>query len=288
MKFIDKSTAVEPVEFAQWKLDDAVVIQREIDDTTLSAEKLWSHGEYKKEVKEQLVKEQFGICCYCGSRIFADHNTAIEHFQPKSKFRELVFDYNNLGASCMGGSKNIVYFLKAGETVEDLTNKFGISYEHLEDVFVNTDLEREKLIHQYDIENLRVGDRIIIFKSLPNEEQHCDTRKGANEIEILPTNTNCEKYFTYEKRTGKIKTPSLFIENTVNTLGLNDNKYLTRERLRKIEQATQFSIRLVNVFKNDPTTLRQKLQQKKKNLITPNDEGLLDPYCMVYLSVLNN
>lgn len=288
MRFIDKTQCQEPADFQQWKADNAEEIQRKIVDTDLNSNDLWDYGEYKDVVKQQLVQEQFGICCYCGSRIFADHNTAIEHLQPKSdpRYRHLVFDYNNFGASCMGGSKNIVHFLSRNESIEDVTRRFGVSYEHLEDVFINTDFQREKFAREYDLENLEVGNRIIIFKKLPPESQHCDTRKGNNEIEILPTNPNCEELFFYESRTGKIDTNANEVtKNIVKVLGLNDNIYLVRERLRILKQAAVFTRTLVANTANNPDLVRQLLKEKRIRLQTPTN-GLLQPYYFVYLATL--
>lgn len=58
----------------------------------------------KRAVKNSLIAEQGGICCYCGTRIDRT-NSAIEHFKPKDEnlFPELQLEYSNLLASCLGG-----------------------------------------------------------------------------------------------------------------------------------------------------------------------------------------
>jgi uncharacterized protein (TIGR02646 family) len=55
----------------------------------------------KRDLKESLIKEQKGLCCYCESLIDKDHSH-IEHFKPKgvAEFSHLELDYNNLHASC--------------------------------------------------------------------------------------------------------------------------------------------------------------------------------------------
>jgi uncharacterized protein (TIGR02646 family) len=60
----------------------------------------FSKAALKKETLTQLKDMYGGCCCYCegkpGSVSFAE----IEHFKPKSIFKELCFDYSNLHYSC--------------------------------------------------------------------------------------------------------------------------------------------------------------------------------------------
>lgn len=52
------------------------------------------------ELKYALLEEQGHICCYCMKRISFE-NMKVEHLQPRIK-EDLVFDYNNLMAACLG------------------------------------------------------------------------------------------------------------------------------------------------------------------------------------------
>lgn len=63
-----------------------------------------NHTSIKREVKNSLIAEQGGLCCYCGTRIDRT-NSMIEHFKPKDEnlFPELQLEYSNLLASCLGG-----------------------------------------------------------------------------------------------------------------------------------------------------------------------------------------
>lgn len=65
------------------------------------------HTNIKREVKNSLIAEQGGICCYCGTQIDRT-NSVIEHFKPKAedKFPELQLEYSNLLASCEGGQNS--------------------------------------------------------------------------------------------------------------------------------------------------------------------------------------
>lgn len=55
----------------------------------------------RRRLKQQLIREQGEICCYCMKRIGME-NSHIEHFWPKSYFKSKDMDYNNLFASCNG------------------------------------------------------------------------------------------------------------------------------------------------------------------------------------------
>lgn len=55
----------------------------------------------KNDVYYSLLKEQGYICCYCG-RPISRKECHIEHFKPKSVYKELTFEYTNLIASCQG------------------------------------------------------------------------------------------------------------------------------------------------------------------------------------------
>jgi len=93
MKFIQKGP--EPVEFTSWKAE---------------GDPDWNPGwsdfanPQKQVVKDALLSEQGGICCYCGIRIESG-NSHIEHLRPRhpSNEEELVNEelvYENLLASC--------------------------------------------------------------------------------------------------------------------------------------------------------------------------------------------
>ncbi|MCI5209550.1 MAG: TIGR02646 family protein [Candidatus Electrothrix sp. ATG2] len=51
------------------------------------------------EVKEQLIAEQLGMCCYC-EVIISLKDCHVEHLKPKSIYPQNMFAYENLLASC--------------------------------------------------------------------------------------------------------------------------------------------------------------------------------------------
>ncbi|MDO9109702.1 MAG: retron system putative HNH endonuclease [Desulfatirhabdiaceae bacterium] len=56
-------------------------------------------GTIKKTVKEALMAEQGGICCYCERRL-ADNDSHIEHFRPQRDPDLNPLDFTNMLCSC--------------------------------------------------------------------------------------------------------------------------------------------------------------------------------------------
>ena len=57
-------------------------------------------------LKQQLLKDQGGVCCYCGCRLphpIGHPPYIVEHLIPKSSNRLLAGEYQNLLLSCRGG-----------------------------------------------------------------------------------------------------------------------------------------------------------------------------------------
>lgn len=65
------------------------------------------HKEEKRILKENLIREQKGLCCYCCASITMD-NSHIEHFRPKGlpQYADLSLEYENLHACCMGENQD--------------------------------------------------------------------------------------------------------------------------------------------------------------------------------------
>ena len=58
----------------------------------------------KDAIKQALIKEQRGLCCYC-ERILDEKDSHIEHFRPQHAYAEYALDYNNMHCSCMAEQK---------------------------------------------------------------------------------------------------------------------------------------------------------------------------------------
>ncbi len=55
----------------------------------------------RRRLREELLKEQGYICCYCMGRLDID-SSHVEHFRPKGRFPAEDMEYGNLLASCQG------------------------------------------------------------------------------------------------------------------------------------------------------------------------------------------
>lgn len=60
-------------------------------------------------LKQQMFKEQGGVCCYCGMKLDYpfDPQHRLEHVSPKEKHRELVGEYKNLLLSCRANKSEV-------------------------------------------------------------------------------------------------------------------------------------------------------------------------------------
>ncbi len=59
---------------------------------------------HKDDLRQSLVQEQKGLCCYCMSRIKPDRkHMKIEHWQCQDNYPQRQLDYNNLLGACLGG-----------------------------------------------------------------------------------------------------------------------------------------------------------------------------------------
>lgn len=81
------------------------------EPTRLTTHRATPHSDYdnfdsdgKQELRESLVQEQVGFCCYCMARLEAKWDTMkIEHWQCQENYPDRQLDYANLLAACLGG-----------------------------------------------------------------------------------------------------------------------------------------------------------------------------------------
>lgn len=90
MKHILKGN--EPESFSKWKQNDKMHQRGKPNWNRLPST-------VKTEIHKHLIREQGGICCYCGIHL-TPKSSHIEHLRPKTKYPKHQFDYNNLLCSC--------------------------------------------------------------------------------------------------------------------------------------------------------------------------------------------
>ncbi len=84
-------------------------IQKGNEPPSLTEHRKTAHADYrnytdKDTLRQYLVEEQRGICCYCMSRIRpTDAAMKIEHWQCQKKHPNRQLDYSNLLGACNGG-----------------------------------------------------------------------------------------------------------------------------------------------------------------------------------------
>lgn len=275
-----------PESFKKWLKINEVKINDMISDERYSGDNIWSFFRDNKseydDLKRILIKDQGFICCYCGQRIRDDSHTSIEHLQPKSKYKNSALDFDNLLASCKGSSGFKVHVVQEGESLEDIARMYGVDVDYLEDVYVNVDEER-LFRKRYDLENLSAGDRIVIIPKLNKKEQHCDIRKANNEINIHPLQDDCFEKFSYSYIDGKVEITDVNA-STVNTLGLNANRFINQLRKKKLEETSLLKEQLINDFGDSPGDFkknREKLIDNLNNLA--HSDNKFEPFVFVMI-----
>ncbi|BDD88634.1 retron system putative HNH endonuclease [Desulfofustis limnaeus] len=84
-------------------------IQKNDEPASLTAHRQQPHADYdnyadKDTLRQSLVTEQRGLCCYCQSRIRPDKaSMKIEHWQCQATYPARQLDYRNLLGACLGG-----------------------------------------------------------------------------------------------------------------------------------------------------------------------------------------
>lgn len=310
MRYIDKQFSVSRENFERWKDAEKEKIEAKCNDSNTSIDKIWNMigSSYeneegikiypKKELQKSLLIEQGYICCYCGQRISEESDSdkseeddnkidrvVIEHFLPKSKNRDKVFDYSNLLASCQGG-KQEVYAVKTvfrngknvAETIEDIANQFNIPKERL-----------KELNKGRDWDNLGKGDKIVI--DVP--PKHCDNLKEDKPDTIINPvqDQNCAEKFKYEndgtissaENVSEMEKKSL--DDTIEVLGLNISKLKLR-RESALKAAKKNFEKYIIPLSNNPIELKRQIVKLVEGRNKPDSEGKLLPLCFVEVSFL--
>lgn len=84
-------------------------IYKNAEPYSLTEHRQKSYSDYdnyadKDSLRQSLVAEQCGLCCYCQSRIRPDAGSMkIEHWQCRDNFSKRQLDYGNLLGACLGG-----------------------------------------------------------------------------------------------------------------------------------------------------------------------------------------
>lgn len=270
---------------------------------TKTGSKLWELMTDKKPLKRFLVLEQGFVCCYCGRRIFKDHNTLIEHLEPKgeAKSKIYVYAYNNLMACCKGSSEKLIHIVKGStETIESVAERYAIPVTQIETLYVD-DKNYQIVGKAYDIEKLQVGDKILIIQPLDVEYQHCGPKKADWYIEVHPIQADCASQFKYKQYTqGTNKDKAEVIadganetaQSTIDILNLNGNDALNRERYATIEKTLLVRNKIMNSAGDKRALLNKQIQSYERASDKNAPQGEVDasyfkqPFWFVRIAVL--
>ncbi len=200
-------------------------IMKDAEPQSLLTHRKTSHCDYdnyayKDELRNALVTEQHGLCCYCMGRISPDSNTMkIEHWQCQTTYPNQQLTYRNLLGACKGG------------------------------------------------------------EGQPFHSQHCDTRKGDDEILWNPADPthSIETRIRYEPN-GTIRSNNKTFDNQLNQI-LNLNlPILKANRSRVLDAVLEWWKRKGGGRKGRPMN-RDDFVRKRNQYAS--GVGKLQPYCQV-------
>jgi hypothetical protein len=293
MRHIVKNIALAST-FEEWKDDfdiNATLIQ-----TLSSSKAIWdwfgaNFSAEKSNLKEALLKEQGYICCYCGQEIENGTPTAIEHFMPKSVYKHLMFNYNNLMLSCKCSSlttpSTILFQQTEGyehlDILEKIAAKAGCSISKLREfnpVFVGKPKNAP-------ITEVNTGDDLYLFI------KHCDDKKGGTDIDLAtenilnPLDALVADHFEYDHngRISLVGVNPVIAENTLDrVLNLNAAN-LCAKRSQAFSAAHKFRSRLLSdiaagIMTDDDFLFEQQHQEDT------DASGKRLAFCFIYTFVL--
>lgn len=133
----------------------------------------WQSFDGKKELKENLIAIQNGLCAYCEIRLDASIGNHLEHIESKSLNPHKTFEYQNIVCSCIKDS------------LSDSEDTNPISCGHAKD-------DKPIDIKPIDIECEKYFSFDLFGRVVPNEILTIEEkRKAQNTIDTL--NLNCKR-----------------------------------------------------------------------------------------------
>ena len=189
---------------------------------SLTTHRQTPHSDYhnypeKEALRERLVAEQRGLCCYCMGRI-RSNSMKVEHWRCQSRFPGDQLEYGNLLGSCQGG------------------------------------------------------------EGQPRSRQHCDTRKGDNDLRWNPANrhhaVNMRIYYDSD---GGIRSPDAGFDAELDEV-LNLNLRVLKTSRKRIRE------RILDWWKLEKRRLRgpvprERFEKERERRV--GDASDLQPFCQV-------
>ena len=141
------------------ELTNAKKTYASILSATEAWEKFGENGDRTK-VREQLEIAQDNLCAYCENSL--EENAHIDHFEPKSKNRNLTFEWNNLIVSCSNpdscGSKKAKNF-ESYWINPYLADPSGMFKFYSDGQIEGTNTDAEKIIKDFGLDCPRLKEK---------------------------------------------------------------------------------------------------------------------------------
>lgn len=194
MRYIEKDFSYENIDVIEYETE---LIKNKLDKCNLSDatihptmsgldvyDTVKSFDSFKK-LKRTMLKDQGSICCYCG-QLIKDSTYIVEHVLPKSKYRHLAGEYENLLLSCKPTQEEETERKEAGGN-----KKNNIKYWHCDKLKDNeelnyTPLQKDCASHFIYLDNGEVkGNDILAEADIKTLGLNCNYLKNRRYNAIL-------------------------------------------------------------------------------------------------------
>jgi uncharacterized protein (TIGR02646 family) len=175
MKYIIKD------EIPQYFSDEVNFLKNQLEEKNKKRREVFDSLKCKSELHRYILeKEQHGLCGYCEAQIQEINKSHIEHVEPISRDKSLVFDYSNLIVSCNGicfNDENKRLTCGHRKDTKGYKPNYNLflsptKIENIREYFIYTDngfIGASKLKEEFSIETLRVLNLNDPDNKLPEE-----------------------------------------------------------------------------------------------------------------------
>ena len=318
MRYFDKQAADSLLIFNEWKTENEEIIQEWIENPEKTGDNLWEElgktfsveketdidpSVVRHDLETTLFEEQHGLCCYCGNAIerirdaknesWIYRHRAIEHFEPKNRFKNKTFDYNNLMLCCKESQRLTIFEVGRAykgtriQNFEDVAKYVNLPQSVIKAHPKNSDISKRQL---------RNDDKIYVpnpphcddeKSKFDNQEAHIALVNPSQDVELIEKLTFLEDGTIGYRDSETLKEE--VIEHTFTVLGLNCTTLKERRKEKWLNTYVNYygeTGMLLGI--QDKETLNNILEKLIEGKVQPDEDSLLEPFYFVEIAFLKS
>lgn len=129
--------------FIRWKEANKQKIEAMVNSENHTGNTIWSFlgilKKFTKNSSQLLFKIKDTSVVIVVKGYFQIYILRLNMLNQKNRKKKLTLDFDNLLASCDGGSNHRCHLVKKGETLISIADLYGVDVEHLEEVYIKID-----------------------------------------------------------------------------------------------------------------------------------------------------